>query len=488
MKSCLNFIFNSKESEIIEQIRELGSKILKEKDFKNVNASINNKNIKIIYSDASGVGKSLRIKNEIINDGKTYIYMPIGGEFTREEIIKRLLKIEFEKDKGTAIHIDITETKKKDLMKEFLFSFLINKCYKESENLFYLNDNVDIYIEIPFGFTDFFKEYKLLTLFQNKFKIEKSKLDPLIISDKLDSDAQVVSNYLKKLNENENIISQNNIIIPGVSDNEEENGIKADILSQKECEELIKKYFSEKMPTFYQICSFISVLAHQLKYFTKNIYFNVQTMKENGKQNNLSVRTDCVKAFINITSYFTKGAYGKLLNSQDINVSLQEGNSDEKIMNLLTDNKDIVSYDKINPSLIFLNDDGQSMTIICTMDKKSTEYKKLYSLYNSMSYQGNKPLINYRTLGRIKYLTEIKQVLDLKNEIDKVFKIYADLKEEQKLEIENRIIAENPNMDKKSSEFKKIFDERRPLEKVYKNLIDVVGSYVFTGDNFIKMI
>ncbi len=469
MKSCLNFIFNSKDSEIYEQIRELGGKILKSKDFKNAKALIDNQNIKIFYSDASGVGKSTRIKNEIVNSGKAYIYMPIGGEFTREEIIKRLLKIEFEKDKGTAIHIDITETKKKELMKEFLFSFLINKCYKESENLFYLNDNVDIYIEIPFGFTDFFKEYKLLTLFQNKFKIEKSKLDPLIISDKLDSDVQVVCNYLKKLNENENIISQNNIIIPGVSENEGETGIFAEVISQKECEELIKKYFSEKMPTYYQISSFISVLAHQLKYFTKNIYFNVQTMKDNGKQNNLSVRADCVKAFINITSYFTKGAYGKLLNSQDINVSLQEGNSDEKIINLLTDNKDIVSYDKINPSLIFLNNDGQSMTIICTMDKNSTEYKKLYSLYNSMSYQGNKPLINYRTLGRIEYLTEIKHVLDLKNEIDKDFKIYADLNEEQKLEIENKIIAENPNIDKKSSEFKNIFDERRPLEKVYKN-------------------
>lgn len=125
MKSCLNFIFNSKESEIYEQIRELGGKILKAKDFKTINASINNKNIKIIYSDASGVGKSLRIKNEIINDGKVYIYMPIGGEFTREEIIKRLLKIEFEKDKGTAIHIDITETKKR--INERISFFFFNK-------------------------------------------------------------------------------------------------------------------------------------------------------------------------------------------------------------------------------------------------------------------------------------------------------------------------------------------------------------------------
>ena len=157
---------------------------------------------------------------------------------------------------------------------------------------------------------------------------------------------------------------------------------------------------------------------------------------------------------------------------------------------MLTDNKDIISYDKINPSLIFLNDDGQSMTIICTMDKSTKEYQKLYLLYNSMNMPGqpNKPLIDYKTLGRIEYLTEIKKVLDLKNEIDTDFKIYADLKEEEKLEIENKIIEENPNLDKKSNDFKKLFDERRPVEKIYKKLIDVVGSYVFTGDNFVKMI
>ena len=373
-------------------------------------------------------------------------------------------------------------------MKEFLFYFLINKCYKESENLFYLNDNDDINIEIPFGFVDFFKEYKILTLFNNKIKLEKNKLAPLIISEELDSDIQVVCNYLKKLDENENFISQNNIIIPGISFNE--NGYKAEVIPQKTCEELIKNHFKEGTPTYYQICSFISVLAHQLKYFTKNIYFDVQTMKENGKERNLSVRIDYVKAFISITAYFTKGAYGKLLNSQEINISLQEGNSDEKAINMLTDNKDIISYDKINPSLIFLNDDGQSMTIICTMDKNSKEYQKLYSLYNSMNMPGqpNKPLIDYKTLGRIEYLTEIKKVLDLKNEINDDFKIYADLKEQEKLEIENKIIEENPNLDKKSNEFKKLFDERRPVEKIYKKLIDVVGSYVFTGDNFVKMI
>lgn len=64
-----------------------------------------------------------------------------------------------------------------------------------------------------------------MTLFKNKCKLEKSKLDPLIISEKLDSDIQVVCNYLKKLDEGENLISQNNIIIPEISFGD--TGIKA---------------------------------------------------------------------------------------------------------------------------------------------------------------------------------------------------------------------------------------------------------------------
>lgn len=154
---------------------------------------------------ASGVGKSTQIKNEILQNGKDYIYMPLGGEFTREEIIKRLLKI--------------------------------------------------------IGFTDFFKEFKILTLFQNTIKLEKNKLAPLIITNEIDSDIQVVCNYLQKLEQD--LISNNNIIFPGISFSE--NDIKAEILSQATCEELIKKHFNEGKSTYYQISSFISFLALSLK-------------------------------------------------------------------------------------------------------------------------------------------------------------------------------------------------------------------------------
>jgi hypothetical protein len=46
-----------------------------------------------------------------------------------------------------------------------LFSILITHSFGENENLFYLGNDVGIEIEIPFGFTDFFKEFKILELF-----------------------------------------------------------------------------------------------------------------------------------------------------------------------------------------------------------------------------------------------------------------------------------------------------------------------------------
>jgi hypothetical protein len=65
----------------------------------------------------------------------------------------------------------------------------------------------------------------------------------LIISEKLDSDIQVVCNYLKKLDENENLITHNNIIIPGISLNENDSGIKAQIIDQKNLRRINKKIF-----------------------------------------------------------------------------------------------------------------------------------------------------------------------------------------------------------------------------------------------------
>ena len=91
-------------------------------------------------------------------------------------------------------------------------------------------------------------------------------------------------------------------------------------LSQKECEELIKEYIGIKLPTYYQINSFINALSGQLKKFSLNFQLSagnlIQVGNFLGKQNLKDIRVIMVNGFIKNTQHFTQGAFNKLLNSQ----------------------------------------------------------------------------------------------------------------------------------------------------------------------------
>ncbi len=54
------------------------------------------------------------------------------------------------------IHIDLYDTINVDLMKDFLFSFLVNKLFYFDENIFYLGNKIKNYVEVPFGFVNFY--------------------------------------------------------------------------------------------------------------------------------------------------------------------------------------------------------------------------------------------------------------------------------------------------------------------------------------------
>ncbi len=85
--------------------------------------------IEIIYSNASVVGKSEAIKNIFNSKDNTYLYFPIEGDFTKEDILERLKEI---KKDSVALHIDkldINSNELVNIIRDFLFSFLILKFY-----------------------------------------------------------------------------------------------------------------------------------------------------------------------------------------------------------------------------------------------------------------------------------------------------------------------------------------------------------------------
>ena len=118
---------SNEELDIIKKINEISKNrmiILDNKDSKNIKYKYDN--VTIIKGTKSGLGKSKYIKNHIINElKKKYIYFPLGGVFTRNEIIKKLKNLKIEKD--SIIHLDLKQTSLFSLLKEFLFKLLILK-------------------------------------------------------------------------------------------------------------------------------------------------------------------------------------------------------------------------------------------------------------------------------------------------------------------------------------------------------------------------
>ena len=116
--------------------------------------------------------------------------------------------------------------------------------------------------------------------------------------------------------------------------------------------------------------------------------------------------------------------------------------------------KESISYKQISPSLIFSNLDGVSLSIITNCKKNEPEYQRLKELYNSgvIKKKDEIDLIDYQNITHEKFYEELNKVLNLN--------IPTGLEKEKK------------KQNKENKETIKI----------------IVGSYVFTSDNFIKMI
>ena len=489
MKSCLAFAYSDKTSSIVQYLERIkGRKILEHKDNDNKEEIKYEENVEIISSDKSGVGKSKKIKNNIISRGKKYIHFPFGGEFNRKDVINRLKQINIKDPKNTAIHLDLYDSKQTDLMKDFLYSFLITKLYGQSETLFYLPKDVEIKIEIPNGFVDFFLKFPILSMFKNRDNMLIENLPPLIVEAQINSNVQIVCNYLKLLKSGK--LAEKDLYIKGVSMSPEdiksslnEEFIKVDTkldgesLSQKECEDLIKEYIGIKQPTYYQINCFVNFLSGQLKKFSMNFQLTAAYLIQNGnflnKKNLKNIRVTMIERFIQNTQHFTQGAFNKLLNSQldAYKVGVEQGNydqdkQDEIAIKALSEPQEIISFDKIKFSLVFFHEgETQDFSIICTCGKEEKEYKDLLELktipviiqnefYKNYGMDKReeipKELNSYRKFTHKMFLGEIKKILSINNPIYKT--------------------------------------EKEEKNKDLKSIEEIVGEYVFTADNFIKMV
>ena len=466
ISSSLIFLYMNKNSDIYKSFETKRYRQILEitqESYKNI--KYENNDIEIIKSDKSGVGKSTQIYLDIQKLNKKYIYFPFGGAFTQEDIISRLKNLKI--DNNCAIHLDLYDTDQANLMMEFLFSILITRFYGQNEDIFFLSRNIPIKVEIPNTFINFFEKFSLLNLFNIK-EMTITKLAPLIVPKDISCNIEVVANYIKALKENK--INDYDLIFPNITPVDFENrvyisrkvkkktAVSPELLSNIDCEKLIIDVIKDqiKEPTYYQIISFINVLAVQLKKLNQNFFLNAHQIIISNKPNIRQIRNFIVESFINLTKHFTEGAFSDLLKGQDKVSQSQYGTYDENkdlnkaIDNLAKDVKDVISFDKIDPSLIFFHEKmSESFSIITNKTQNDKEYQNLLALKNSQFEKGKEKftqLPNYLKYDQIQFLEELKEILDIPNPVRK----------------------------EKNS-------ERKSLE-------EIAGDYVFTADNFVKMI
>ena len=122
-------------------------------------------NIEIVKSIKAGFGKTLYIKKKCKENDLIYIPFPIGGEIKREIIMRRLEGLIFERNKNYGLHLDLSDTNKKEIFGDFLFSFLIQKVYSYKGKIFCYEGNLKIFIEIPNTSFNLMDNFELLNEF-----------------------------------------------------------------------------------------------------------------------------------------------------------------------------------------------------------------------------------------------------------------------------------------------------------------------------------
>ena len=166
-----------------------------------------------------------------------------------------------------------------------------------------------------------------------------------------------------------------------------------------------------------------------------------------------------------MTKLFLVGPYESLLKNQEINKKLMnetDENKEKAINKELTININSVSFDEIKPSLIVFNEDGESCTIITTCSEQDSEFQDLQNLYN---------------LQDPEYLANINKG---KSKSDKNVQAQVKINPVSKLK-RFRELSRNEILDNVFN-----FLNLSDLSEIEKKRI--LGNYVYTPDNFIKVV
>ena len=311
LKSCNNkinsyllFIYEKDESYLSKELEIL----IEEKNIINNNFNFERKRvfnkIELYSSKKSGYGKSNEIFYKIKEKEGWYYYLPIGGKINKNNILNNLKNFHLDKKNSNKyyLHIDLYESENDCLMNEILFKLIILRYIDSNEKIYYLGNDVHLFIEIQNTSFNFKNKYKILNIINENYIF---KLYPIRLRDYSriirDSPIQIVTEILSLYDSN-NINKKN---------------IDLDLPIRKnpyQCEEIINKYFDIKEYNYYQKMNFIKLLSAQFIKFIENPHLDYEmALSDSRDRAIIKVRPLIIKNYISLIQSFTTNSDGNIL-------------------------------------------------------------------------------------------------------------------------------------------------------------------------------
>ncbi|KAL3853050.1 hypothetical protein ACJMK2_016633 [Sinanodonta woodiana] len=270
-----------------------------------------------VTSDVPGLGKTETIKRRAHQIRKKCVTLHVSGPLSKHILVERLSKLNINKD--SILHIDIGNTPDSEELDTLLFEFLLLHYVSVYTTSVFLTTN-SVCIELANTMNNTLPNSLHIVTSFKRINITWEGFESFQVSCELHSPLQVVCHYLNAVEDG--TLDKRDIIFKGTK------ALKP--LPMEKCIFLIQKYFRMNKDdiSYTLINSFVRVLADQLKKLSHSSYFKISNLSLMlGRQNRQTVKTDLVKAMVDVSLDFAGRSIKGCKESQRSTATLSSGST-----------------------------------------------------------------------------------------------------------------------------------------------------------------
>ncbi|KAL3853048.1 hypothetical protein ACJMK2_016631, partial [Sinanodonta woodiana] len=270
-----------------------------------------------VTSDVPGLGKTETIKKHAHKIHKKCVTLHVSGPLSKDILVERLSKLKIKDD--VVLHIDIGNTPDTEELDTLLFElFILHYVSAYTTSVFLCTSLVCVEIANTMNNT-LSNSLHIATSFKRKH-IRWEGFKSFQVSSDLHSPVQVVCHYLNAVEDG--TLEKKDVIFKGTKASRP--------LPLEKCIFLLQNYFrmNEDDISYTLINSFVRVLADQLKKLSCSGYFKISNLSLMlGRKSKQSVKTDLVKAMVDVSVDFAARSIKGCRDSQKSTAAISSGST-----------------------------------------------------------------------------------------------------------------------------------------------------------------